>query len=79
MDQCEVKNMISEKGKCVKIIKGFKFSLQNKLAFDKQQWNCTTKICKTFLKVGEYDEVIFNENKLNHKNCVPLSEQVLKR
>jgi len=71
--------MISEKGKCVKIIKGFKFSFQKKLAFDKQRWNCTTKICKAFLKVDKNDEVLFNESKLNHNNHVPLSEQVLKR
>lgn len=68
---------ISKKGKYVKIIKGFKFSFQKKLAFNKERWNCTTKICKTFLKVDENDKVLSNERKLNHNNHVLLSEQVL--
>lgn len=55
MDQCEVRNILSEKGKRVKIIKSFKFSFQKKLAFNKERWNCTTKICKAFLKVDEND------------------------
>lgn len=71
--------MLSEKGKRVKIIKGFKFSFQKKLAFNKERWNCTTKICEAFLKVNENDKVLLNESKLNHNNHIPLSEQVLNR
>jgi len=55
MDQCEVRNILSEKGKRVKVIKSCKFSFQKKLAFNKERWKCTTKICKAFLKVDEND------------------------
>jgi hypothetical protein len=72
-----VRNIYSQKNQCVKIIKGFKFSFQKKLAFNKERRNCTTKICKDFSKVYENNKVLLNESKLNHNNHVPLSEQRL--
>jgi hypothetical protein len=77
MNQIEVRKMISEKGKCVKIINNFKFSFQKKLVSDNQWWNCTTKICKAFLIVDINEKVIFNESKLIHNNHEAISEQVL--
>jgi hypothetical protein len=49
--------MFSQKGKCIKIIKGFKFSFQKKLAFSKELWYRTTKLCWAFLKINEHDKV----------------------
>jgi len=79
MNQCEVRNIFSEKGKFAKIIKSFKLSFHEKLAFNKERRNCTTKICKAFLKVDENDKVIFDESKLNNNNHVSLSEKVINR
>jgi hypothetical protein len=70
MDQSEIQNMFSEKSKCFKIIKSFKFSFKNKLAFNKEQWNCVTNYVKFFLTIDEYDKLILNETKLNQNNWI---------
>jgi len=57
-----------EKGKDLLVIKGFKSRFQKILADSKEQWCCTIKKCKCYIKCNENREV-FGGNVVHNHNA----------
>ncbi|KAE9523833.1 hypothetical protein AGLY_015721 [Aphis glycines] len=74
----EVRNILSEKQKYLKIIDNYKFCFHKCLANNIQRWKCTVKTCKAYLKIKENDHVLFNVSDTAH-NHDALSEEIINR
>ncbi|XP_069701149.1 uncharacterized protein [Periplaneta americana] len=71
-----METIISQKGRNMLIVDGYKFSLHKTLANGLQRWSCSDKRCKCYLKIDGNNDII--EKKTNH-NHEKLSEKVLQR
>jgi hypothetical protein len=67
---------LAKRKNILKQLKVLNLVFKKKLAINKEQWNCATKMCKVFLKANKNDKLIFDESKLNYNNQIPLSKQV---
>ena len=50
--------MLSEKGKTLIVVDGFKFRFHKSLAQNIQRWACIQKTCKSFLKLDEQSNIM---------------------
>ena len=60
-------NMLSQHGKEIKIIDGYKLRFHKILNNNVRRWNCTNKKCKAYLKTDESGDLVI-ENKLDHND-----------
>jgi len=67
--------MLSEKGKKVYVIDGFKFSFHKLLKNDIERWRCIQRSCKSFFKY--YNNEFTEQNLTHNHNCD--SEKILNR
>lgn len=58
--------MLSERGKRLVVLDGFKFRFCKKLASGKQLWRCTKNDCNSFLNVDSNDALVPNSVKIHN-------------
>jgi hypothetical protein len=51
---------LSEKGKTVLMVNGYKYGFHKNLANEIKRWTCNKKICKAYLKTKLIDEIMFD-------------------
>ena len=59
-------SMLSEKGKELRIVGGFKFRFQKRLVHAAQKWVCCDKLCSAYLKLDARNDVF--ESRLVHNH-----------
>ena len=69
-------DMLSERGRPLKVIDGFKYRWHKQLTNNVQRWACSVKKCKCFLKIDVDGDII--ESNTNHTNHEKLDDNVLK-
>lgn len=69
---------VSEKGKTILIVDGFKFGFQKQLANELKRWMCTKKKCSVYIKTNLINEIQFDISKIIH-TCTKDSEQKINR
>lgn len=69
---------LSERGKTVLIVDGFKFGFQKLLANELKRWTCNKKICSAYLKTNLINEIQFDISNITH-TCTKDSEQKINR
>lgn len=59
--------IVSEKGRNLFLIEGFKFCFHKTLANEVERWMCYKKTCKSFLKINKQQEVLEGPTAHNHE------------
>uniref|UniRef100_A0A8D9A100 FLYWCH-type domain-containing protein n=1 Tax=Cacopsylla melanoneura TaxID=428564 RepID=A0A8D9A100_9HEMI len=54
----ELNKVLSERGKELIIINGYKFRFHKNLAHDMQRWKCTKSSCKSFIKTSQLGTIL---------------------
>jgi hypothetical protein len=59
--------ILSEKGKTVLMVNGYKYGFQKYLANEIKRWTCNKQICKAYLKTNLIVEIMFDVS-----NIIPI-------
>lgn len=68
--------IISERGRNLLVLHGYKFRFHKTLANNTERWMCSKNTCKSFLKLGKNEEVLAGPSPHSHE---PLEENKLER
>lgn len=71
--------IISEKGKSLIVISGYKFRFHKNLAKNVQRWACSKKSCKCFIKVDEFQNILPDVSGLTHNHEGEEEKAILKQ
>ena len=62
-----METLLSEKGKVLLVVEGFKFSAQKFLNNNVQRWACTKKTCRAYIKTNAEREALEKFLQHNHE------------
>ena len=71
-----MERLLSEKGKVLLVVEGFKFSAQKCLKNNVQRWACTKKTCRAYIKTKAEQEIVETFLEHNHEKE---NDQIFKR